>query len=177
MKRNIFCLLLVALTIVSCNSKKNEYNPYAIKDTVQKKAEKNAFEVNFKKTASNVKTIHVKLNNANGYDAIFDTGCSGMSISALELTNLIKSGTITSSDYVGDEYSTIADGSSVKIPVYNIREVDLIDKNGKVHSVRDIKATVMENIAADILIGSSVIDNFAKKSYTVDLSKKVIRFQ
>lgn len=175
--KKIFYVLLIALMATSCNSKKSEYNPYAIKETAKKDVEKNAFEVSFKKTASNVKTIHIKLNNTNGYDAIFDTGCSGLLISSLEFTDLVKAGTIATSDYIGEENSSIANGAVVKTPLYNIREINLVDKKGKVHTIRDVKAAVVDNMAADVLIGSAVIDNFAKKSYTVDLSKKVIRFE
>lgn len=160
----------------ACNSKKNEYDPYKINGTEKKVDSKSFFEVSFKKTDANLKTIHVKLNN-NGYDALFDTGCSGMLISSLELMELIKTNTISKSDYVGDAISTIADGSQIKNPMYKIKKVTVVDNNGKEHVLTDIQATVVDNIGADILVGSSVIDNLAKKSYTVDLSKKVIRFE
>ena len=74
-------------------------------------------------------------------------------------------------------WRSFADGTVIKNDVYNIREITITDKNGQSHTLRDIKATVVDNPGAEILIGSSVIDNLAKKSYTVDLEKKVIRFQ
>lgn len=163
--------------LVSCGQKKDEYDPYKITSTKKEVKKSSSFEVDFKKTTANLKTIHVKLNGANGYDALFDTGCSGMLISRLEYIDMAKSGTIVQSDYLYDSKSTIADGTEIVNPVYNIREVTLTDKEGKPHTLRDIKATVVENIAAEILIGSAIIDNLAKNSYTVDLNKKVIRFQ
>ena len=175
MKKVIY-LIVAVLMLSACNSKKNEYDPYKINGKEKKVDSKSSFEVSFKKTDANLKTIHVKLNN-NGYDALFDTGCSGMLISSLELMELIKTNTISKSDYVGDAISTIADGSQIKNPMYNIKKVTVVDNNGKEHVLTDIQATVVDNIGADILVGSSVIDNLAKKSYTVDLSKKVIRFQ
>ena len=174
--RNIFAILLAVTLFTACEQKKDQYNPYSIKGTTEKKL-KNTFEVDFKKTESNVKTIHVKLNDKNGYDALFDTGCSGMLISSLEFMELIKSQTITESDYVGVVTSSIADGSKIKNPVYNIRSVTVVDKKGETHVLRDIKATVVDNPGADILIGNSLIDQWAKNSYTIDLTKKVIRFQ
>ncbi len=175
---NYLPLLLVIFLITACDSKKNEYDPYALEDTSNKKqVEKTMFEVDFKKTDANLKTVHVKLNDANGYDALFDTGCSSMLISSLELIELIKSGTITKDDYVGDAPISIADGTQSKHPMYRIREVKIVDKKGKSHSVRDIVATVIDNPGADVLIGSAVIDNLAKKSYTIDLKKRVIRFE
>ena len=164
------------LLVTACNSKKDEYDPYKINGKEKKLESKSSFEVSFKKTDTNLKTIHIKL-NSNGYDALFDTGSSGMLISSLELMELIKTNTISKSDYVGDAISSIADGSQIKSPIYNIKKVTIVDNNGKEHVLTDIQATVVDNIEADILIGSSVIDNLAKKSYTVDLSKKIIRFQ
>lgn len=178
MKSYKILIILSAIVLMSsCEKKANEYDPYSIEGKApKKKTNSGAFEVDFKKTDANVKTVHVKLNNANGYDAIFDTGCSGMLISSLEMINLIKSRTISENDFLGYATSTIADGSTKYYKKYNIKEVTLTDKQGNQHTVRDVAATVMDNPGADILIGTAVIDNLAKKSYTVDLSKKVIRF-
>lgn len=170
-------LLMVVALIYSCGPKKNEYDPYKIPSSSKKDVKKSSFEIEFKKTAANLKTVHIKLNGANGYDALFDTGCSGMLISKLECFDMAKSGTINQNDYIGKTRATIADGSEIEQPVYNIREVTVIDKDGKPHTLRDIKAAVVENLEADILIGNTIIDNLAKNSYTVDLNKKVIRFQ
>ncbi len=177
MKKLIIFISAIVL-LSSCGSNENKYDPYALTDVSDTTiVSSNSFEIRFKKTPSNTKTIHVKLNDVNAYDALFDTGCSGMVISSLELINLVKSNTLTENDYEGVVTSTIADGSQIENPVYNIKEVTVVDLNGKEHTLRDIKATVIENPGADILIGSSVIDNLAKKSYTVDLNKKLIRFQ
>lgn len=177
-KYKFLSFLTILFVFVSCDSKKNEYDPYALSDnSTKKQVETTAFEIDFKKTDTNLKTVHVKLNDANGYDALFDTGCSSMLISSLELVELIKSGTITKNDYVGDAPISIADGTQSKHPMYKIREVKIIDKKGKPHSVRDVIATVIDNPGADVLIGSAVIDNLAKKSYTIDFKKKVVRFE
>jgi len=169
-------ILIIALLFFSCGNKSDEYDPYAIKQTPQKHKTETSFEVKYKDTPANLKTVHMKINNSNGYDVLFDTGCSGMLISSLEVIDLIKSGTLTEEDRLNDRSVEIADGSIKKQPVYNIREVTLVDTKGNAHTLRDIKATVVENAAASILIGSAIIDNLAKKSYTVDLTSKTIRF-
>lgn len=175
--RKFISILSAATLLFSCGSRENEYDPYAVTADSTAVSNTSYFEVEFKKTDSNLKTVHVKLNDTNGYDALFDTGCSGMLISSLELVELLKNGTISSDDYMGDASVSIADGSVVKHPMYKIREVKMIDKNGKGHSVTDIVATVVDNPGADVLIGSAIIDNLAKKSYTVDLRKNLIRFE
>ncbi|MCD8237152.1 MAG: retroviral-like aspartic protease family protein [Prevotellaceae bacterium] len=175
-KNRIISIISVVILFTSCGTRKDEYDPYALSGNSNEDAQKSYFEVDFKKTESNLKTVHVKLNGTNGYDAIFDTGCSGMLISSVEFLTLIKSGTITENDYIGKATISIADGTEVEHPMYNIREVRVMDKNGKEHVVRDITATVIKNPVAEVLIGAAVIDNLANKSYTVDLKKDVIRF-
>lgn len=172
-------LFLLGISISSCNQAKDKYDPYNTETSNDSTEITNSsyFEIDFKKTEANVKNIHVKLNDSNGYDALFDTGCSGMMISSLELIELIKSGTLTKDDYVGESTVSLADGSVITHPVYNIRSVSVTDKNGTVHTLNDIYATVAENPGADVIIGNAVIDNLAKNSYTVDLKNKVIKFE
>lgn len=166
------------LLLASCNSKKNEYDPYKISGgKAKKEVSMTAFELDFKKTEANLKTIHINLNGSNSYDAIFDTGCSMVLISQLECVDLLKQGTLKESDETTPIKAGIADGTANYMKAYNLREVTVIDKNGKPHTLRDIVAAVAPNIEASILIGSSVIDNLAQKSYTVDLKKNVIRFE
>lgn len=178
MKTTVLTLLAATVLLTSCNSKKNEYDPYKINDgKTKKEVSKTSFEVDYKVTESNLKTIHIKLNGSNSYDAIFDTGCSSVLISPLERIDLLKQGTLKESDEIAPVSASIADGSVNQMKAYNLREVTIIDKNGQAHTLRDISAAVAPDIQASILIGSSVIDNFAKKSYTVDIKKKVIRFE
>lgn len=178
METNRLFVIIISLLLISCGGNPNGYDPNMLTDSLQTNVTTlNTFKINFKKTDSNLKTVHIKLNDANGYDALFDTGCSGMLISSLELVNLIKSGTISESDYVGVANSVIADGTVIENAVYNIREVSFIDTDGTSHTIRDVQATVVDNPQAEILIGSAVIDNLCRKSYTVDLSNKLIIFQ
>lgn len=179
MKKYVFMTLTVfGLMLSSCNSKKSEYDPYKIGGgKAKKEISKSAFEIDFKQTETNLKTIHINLNGNNSYDAIFDTGCSGVSISVIEAMDMIKQGTLNQDDEGTPISVQIADGTVTQKQVFNLREVTLMDKNGTPHTLRDIAATLEPNMEAAILIGSSVIDNFAKKSYTVDLKKKVIRFE
>lgn len=179
MKTKVFILLVATIGLLSsCNSKRYEYDPYKVSDgKAKKEVSKTAFEIDFKKTETNLKTIHINLNGSNSYDAIFDTGCSMVLISQLECADLLKQGTLTESDETTPIKAGIADGSESYMRAYNLREVTIIDKNGKPHTLRDIVAAVAPNIEASILIGSSVIDNLAQKSYTVDLKKNVIRFE
>lgn len=167
----IFCLLLV-----SCGQK-TKYNPELISSSIDVTNTERGFDVEYKETISGLKTIHVKFNDAVGFDALFDTGCSGLVISQWEFADLLKAGTISLDDYQGTSDAAIADGSTVTNDCYNIREVSIMDTKGQTHVVYNVTAVVMENPMADVLIGASIIDQLANSSFTVDLDKKIIRFQ
>lgn len=171
-------MVAAILLLTSCDSKRYKYEPYKREMSGNKQEiSKTTFEIDFKQTEGNLKTIHVNINGNNSYDAIFDTGCSRVLISSLEALEMIKQGTLRKSDFIGTERAQLADGSVTEQEVYNIREITVMDKNGKPHTLRDVAAMLEPNVAASILIGSAVIDNLAKKSYTVDLRRKVIRFE
>lgn len=175
--KQLSILLVAVMSLIACNSKKSEYDPYAISGgKAKQEVSKTSFEISYKQTESNIKTIHINLNGNNSYDAIFDTGCSTLLISLQEAMDMLKQGTLSLSDELSPITVQIADGSIAQKRVFNLREVTVMDKNGKPHTLRDIAATLEPNMEADILVGSAIIDNLAKKSYTVDLKKKVIRF-
>lgn len=175
--KKLLVFLMSIVFMASCGQK-TMYDPFSVSSTNDSIVTYDeSFIIDFKKTESNVKTIHVKLNDAVSYDAIFDTGCSGMLISQLEFVNLMKAGTISNNDYLDKVNSTYADGSTVENIRYNIHEVAVTDKNGQVHVLTDVAVTVVNNIEATILVGTAVIDNLATHSYTVDLENNIIRFQ
>ncbi len=116
-----------------------------------------------------VKTIQVKINNCTEFPMIFDTGCSGLSLSIAEVYVLAKQGCITSKDIEGFGYSTIADGSIVENMILTLHEIrigDLVCKN--------IKASVNSNEAAPLLLGNGVLDQV--KSFSTDNESKTIIF-
>lgn len=118
-----------------------------------------------------VRTVQVKINDCTEFPMIFDTGCSGLSISAAEVYVLSKQGCITAEDINNGkyEYATIADGSIVQNMVINLRSVrigELVCYN--------VKASVSENIEAPLLLGNGVLDRVA--SFTTDQRSKTVIF-
>lgn len=175
MKRVIPIIALVFLYSCGENTNRVRYNPYELSPGSNPASI--GFEIPFKTTSSNVKTIHIKLNDVEGTEAIFDTGCSGLLISTLEAASLAKQGTLSSNDNLGQVRSSIADGSVIVNAQYSIGEISVTDVNGVVHTISNVTATVVDNIDADVLVGNSVIDQLASTSYTIDLANSVIRFQ
>ena len=88
---------------------------------------------------------------------IFDTGAANVSISAMEAGFMLKNGYLQESDFVDSELCILADGSIAENAVINIREL----KIGSV-SLSNIKAHVVINIEAPLLLGQSAISQLGK---------------
>jgi len=184
MRKSYAYIFGMAFLICSCGDSKSSYVPSKVNtDTLSQVTDNSSehshscFSVNYKDTRNGVKTIHVKLNDTAGFDAIFDTGCSGMLISLQEAMSLVKAGTLTNDDSIGSQKSFIASGEIVENQVYRIYEVSIVDTKGVKHSVYDVPVSIVENPGADVLIGNIIIDRLAEYSYTVDMKNKVIVFQ
>lgn len=119
-----------------------------------------------------VKTIPVKLNGVS-MDMIFDTGCSGISISLNELLTMQKNGKFAESDIVGITEASIADGSVVEKGLINLHEVEIGGREGII--LHNVPASVALNQVAPILLGNGVIDAVA--SVEVNNISKTIKFK
>lgn len=99
---------------------------------------------------------------------IFDTGASDVSISAIEATFMMKNGYLTATDVIGKQNYMTADGSVSEGTVINLKEV----KMGNLH-LTNIKASVIKNQSAPLLLGQSVLNRLGK--IEIDNNQKVIR--
>lgn len=119
-----------------------------------------------------VKTIPVKINGVT-MDMIFDTGCSGISISLHEVQTLWKNGRISDSDIRGTTYSVLANGTVEENVVILLHEVEIGGENGVV--LNNVEANVVLNMDAPLLLGNIVTDEVA--SVEVDNNEQVIKFK
>ncbi|MBR1922521.1 MAG: retroviral-like aspartic protease family protein [Paludibacteraceae bacterium] len=125
-------------------------------------------EIPFRKQGG-VRTIQVKINDCAEFPMIFDTGCSGMSISVLELATLIKNGYITEDDLVGTTQAQIADGSVISEAVVNLKKLKIGD-----YECHNVHASISENSNAPLLLGNGALKDV--KSFSVDDNAGVIKF-
>ena len=156
--------------MISCGNKQKK-PPVDLKDKKEKIEFSSEVEVPYTELGG-VKTIPVKLNGVS-MDMIFDTGCSGMSISLNELLTMQKNGKFSENDVVGISASTIADGSVVNTGVINLNEVEIGGRDGII--IHNVQASVALNQVAPILLGNGVIDAVA--SVEVDNINKTIKFK
>ena len=88
---------------------------------------------------------------------IFDTGASKVTISSIEATFMYKNGYLTQNDFGSSEYFSTASGEVVEGTVVNLRTVDI----GGV-KLNNVKATVVHNQNAPLLLGQSVLSRLGK---------------
>lgn len=99
---------------------------------------------------------------------IFDTGAADVSISSIEATFMAKNDFLSSSDIIGKQNYQTADGNITEGTIINLKDVKL----GSLH-LNNIKASVVRNQAAPLLLGQSVLSKLGKME--IDNTKNVLR--
>lgn len=99
---------------------------------------------------------------------IFDTGASDVSISSVEATFMVKNDYLSSKDIVGKQRYLNANGEVSEGTVINLREVRM----GNLH-LDNVKASVVKNQSAPLLLGQSVLGRLGK--IEIDNDKKVLK--
>ena len=88
---------------------------------------------------------------------IFDTGASSICISPAEATVLYRQGTLTKEDILDVEYFQDATGKISEGTTINLREVKIGDM-----VLDNVKATVVDNVNAPLLLGQTVLERFGR---------------
>jgi aspartyl protease family protein len=97
--------------------------------------------------------------NGTSMSFIFDTGASDVSISLLEAEFLYKQGKIMEEDVIGTQQFMDANGDISEGTLINLKEVKIGNR-----TVNNIKASVVHNNKAPLLLGQSVFERFGKIS-------------
>ena len=160
-------LLIAWLLLPSCGGRRIDPEPLPIGGGYSGYNYSNVIEVPFKMQGG-VRTVQVKINDCAEFPMIFDTGCSGVSISVLELATLIKHGFISENDLIGVTKAQIADGSIVEEAVVNLRKLQIGD-----YVCENVEAAISENEDAPLLLGNGALKNV--ESFVVDDDAGVIK--
>ena len=99
---------------------------------------------------------------------VFDTGAADVSVSSVEANFMLKNGYLTNADFMGKQNFVTATGEIHEGTVINLREVRVGDV-----VLRDIKASVIKNQSAPLLLGQSCFRRFG--TVEVDNKAQVIR--
>lgn len=115
----------------------------------------------------NVLSVKCKINNLPLY-FIFDTGATDISLSDVEAAFMIKNNYISEKDIIGRQQYLTADGSIIKGTVINLKKIEL----GELE-LNNIKASVVKNQKAPLLLGQSVFNKMGK--FEIDNEKMKIK--
>lgn len=99
---------------------------------------------------------------------IFDTGASDVSLSQVEATFMMKNGYLSKSDVIGNALFTDAVGNVNVGTIINLKKVDF----GGLE-LTNVKASVVQNQKAPLLLGQSVLGRLGK--IEIDNGKHVLR--
>ncbi len=99
---------------------------------------------------------------------VFDTGAADVSISSVEASFMKKNGYLSAADITGRQNYMTADGTISEGSTIVLHDVAL----GSLH-LKDIKASVVKNQAAPLLLGQSVLAKLGK--IEIDNASKKIR--
>ena len=100
---------------------------------------------------------------------VFDTGASDVSLSNVEANFMLRNGYLTEQDFMGKQNYVTATGEIHEGTIVNLREVRVGDI-----ILTNIKASVVKNQNAPLLLGQSVFRRFG--TVEVDNNASVIRF-
>jgi len=113
--------------------------------------------------------IPVNINGVPMY-FIFDTGASMISISSTEAIFLYKQDKLTSEDILGKSNFIDANGNVSEGTIIVLRQVKIGNK-----ILKNVEASVVNNLGAPLLIGQSALEKFGKIS--IDYGKNEILFE
>ena len=113
--------------------------------------------------------VLVKINGVD-MEVIFDTGASDVVISSVEALFLLKQGKLTEDDILGTSYYQVANGGISSGTVIRLRSVQIGDR-----ILSDVRATVVDNMDAPLLLGQSALDRFS--SVSIDYKNNVINIE
>ena len=178
--KKTFLMSLLALLLTGCGgcsqSGSNRRNSHSTRENIA-----NNRTVHNSHNNPDNKTGVIKMANKNGvYEVpieingsnmnfIFDTGASDITISDIEAIFLLKQGTLSKEDILGTEYYQIADGSISEGTIINLKTVKIGNK-----ILQNVKASVIHNTQAPLLLGQSALAQFGKVS--IDYKKNEISF-
>jgi len=167
----ISMLTVIVFSLPSCEHKSGRKNTLGQKHT----------PYHLHQTVGRGKAI-VKMKNQNGVyyvpcringsemEFIFDTGASDISMSLTEALFLYKQGKLDEDDFIGIQQYQIANGSIQEGTVVILRNVEIGNRK-----LTNVRASIVHNISAPLLLGQSALAKFGK--ILIDYNKNEITFE
>ena len=175
--RYIFLILITVLLFTDCsrhrrrnaNGETSRRNARTEQNSPQERKNSSGKSVVKMYNESGVYYVPCKINGTE-MQFIFDTGASDITISATEALFLYKQGKLSEDDFIGTERYQIADGSIHEGTVVMLRRVEIGNR-----TMKNIRASIVDNFEAPLLLGQSALSNFGKIS--IDYKRNEITFE
>jgi aspartyl protease family protein len=148
------------------NSTKNESELDAHNSVLKSWGHKTRVQI---KKQDGVNLIPIEINGVKMY-FIFDTGAGIVSISQTEANFLYKQGTLERKDVLGTASFIDANGDISEGTIINLKTIKVGDR-----ILTNIRASVVHNLKAPLLLGQSVLEKFGK--ITIDNQNGEITFE
>jgi aspartyl protease family protein len=171
--KKIYLILILLVTFLSgCNgcSKSGKINGHGnSNNSPLSDDDDNESNIIKMKSENEIYKIPIYVNDIK-MNFIFDTGASDITISETEAMFLYKQGTLQQEDILGTQQYQIADGSISEGTIINLRTVKIGKK-----TLKNVKASIVHNMEAPLLLGQSALAQFGKVS--IDYNKNEITFE
>ena len=109
--------------------------------------------------------VPVTINDKITLNFTIDSGASDVAVHDVVMT-LIRTGSITKADFLGEQQYQLADGSTAPSPTFIIRSLKVGDK-----VVENVRASVAP-VKASLLLGQSFLNRF--NSWSVDNRQRLL---
>jgi predicted aspartyl protease len=97
---------------------------------------------------------------------VLDSGAADVSIPADVVLTLMRTGTLSAADFLGNQTYRLADGSTVPSQTFRIKSLKVGDK-----SVENVTASIAP-VEGSLLLGQSFLKRF--KSWSIDNQRQVL---
>ena len=170
-------LLLLALLIITTGCRRKQYRDGVIMDESSYIDQRQAYEEErsirkgtkvYMEQSGGVYLVPISVNGMH-LKFIFDTGASSICLSAAEATVMMRQGTITEDDILGQQQFQDATGG---VSVGTIVRLHTVEIGGIV--LHDVEANVVDNIQAPLLLGQTALSKFGR--VTIDYNNNTIEF-
>jgi predicted aspartyl protease len=119
------------------------------------------------KLENGIYKIPVVLNHMLTIDFVLDLGASDVFVSPDIFSVLLKAGTIDDLDFIGSQTYQLADGSTAKSSVFNIKTLLIGDKE-----IKNVRTSVSNSLSSPLLLGQSALRKL--NSYRIDNSQHLL---
>jgi clan AA aspartic protease (TIGR02281 family) len=103
--------------------------------------------------------IPVRINGVLELHFTVDSGASDVTIPADVVRTLVRTGTISESDFIGEQTYRLADGSTIRSATFRIRQLQVGDR-----TVTNVLGSVA-NVNGSLLLGQTFLSRFQRVSF------------